>query len=75
MDAHGGDGLKATEVEDPNTGERYLMYSLPIGWPGAPRIVYECPTCHGRFPPDAWSAGCPGCAEAALGGKKKKHKK
>lgn len=80
-DSHGGHGSEATEVEDPNTGERYMMYALPVGgWPGAPRIVYECPVCHGRFPPDEWTRGCPGCAKAAAGEnsdkvkkKKKKH--
>lgn len=58
-------GPVPTEFEDPNTGERYLMYALPVGsWPGNPTIVYECPTCHGRFPPADWSRGCPGCAKA-----------
>ena len=80
-DADGGHGPKATEVVDPNTGQRYLMYSLPAGgWPNSPLIVYECPTCKGRFPPIEWTSGCPGCAkaaaEAAHGDKgKKKHKK
>ena len=80
-EAGGGHGPKATEVQDPNTGERYLMYSLPVGsWPNAPLIVYECPTCKGRFPPVEWTRGCPGCAKAAAeaadhGKDKKKHKK
>ncbi len=70
-EAHGGYGSEATEVEDPNTGQRYWMYSLPItGWPGAPRIVYECPTCKGRFSPEDWTRGCPGCAKTAAEARK-----
>jgi hypothetical protein len=60
------------------TGEMYLMYDLPIAsWPagGAPRIVYECPACRGRFPPDDWKSGCPGCAKKAKEDKEKAEKK
>jgi hypothetical protein len=65
-DRHDTRGPKATEVVDPNTGQRYLMYTLPTGaWPSQPQIVYECPTCHGRYPPDEWTRGCPGCAKSA----------
>jgi hypothetical protein len=64
-DRHDTHGPKATEVVDPNTGQRYLMYTLPTGsWPTQPQIVYECPTCKGRFPPIEWTRGCPGCAKA-----------
>ena len=52
-----------SEVEDPDSGQRYLMYRLPIAaWPSAPHVVYECPTCRGRFEPSDWSGSCPGCA-------------
>ncbi len=50
-------------VEDPQTGERYLMYALPIGvWPAAPRVVYECSVCKCRSKPADWSNGCPDCS-------------
>ena len=50
------------EVEDPQTGQRYLMYRLPIGaWPIAPRVVYECPSCLARVSPSDWSGHRPKC--------------
>ncbi len=59
-------------VEDPNTGQRYLMYALPVGtWPASPRVVYECSSCRGRFAPADWSHGCPDCS----GGKGKRRRK
>jgi hypothetical protein len=58
------------EVEDPRTGERYLMYPLKVAWPSAVLYVYECQTCQGRYPPQEWSAGCPGCC-----GYERKHKR
>ena len=68
---HSDNKWTPSEVEDPDTGQRYLMYRLPLGaWPGAPRFVYECPTCHGRFEPAQWCGGCPDCT-----GPKKKRKR
>jgi hypothetical protein len=50
-------------VEDPKTGDRFLMYPLRLAaWPCAPRYVYECPTCCERFPPEEWAGCCPGCS-------------
>ncbi len=61
------------EVEDTETGQRYLMYSLPVGvWPAAPRVVYECATCKKRFAPEQWSGGCPGCAKPKKRRKRRK---
>ena len=57
---------KSVTVRDVNTGELYVLQDLPIaGWPGgsAPKIVYECGVCKGRFPPEEWRNGCPGCAK------------
>ncbi len=52
-----------SEVEDTKSGQRYLMYRLPIAaWPFAPHVVYECPTCRGCYEPSNWSGDCPGCA-------------
>ena len=71
----------ATVVVDPNTGQRFVLQDLPIGsWPGgsAPKIVFECSVCKGRFPPDEWKSGCPGCAKKAKEDKEKegaKHKR
>ena len=66
-------------VQDAKTGELYLMYDLPMGaWPGgagAPRLVYECGKCHGRFAPEEWTSGCPGCAKKAKEDKDKAEKK
>ena len=60
------------EVEDPLTGQRYLMYRLPIGvWPAAPSVVYECPSCRARFSPPDWSGHRPKCK----GEKKGKHRR
>jgi hypothetical protein len=60
---------KAKIVQDARTGEQFLMYDIDIAsWPGAssaPKVVYECGVCHGRFPPEEWKAGCPGCAKKA----------
>ena len=70
----GHDPSEPCLVEDPDTGDRYLMYPLRISaWPGAPRIVYECPTCQGRWPAADWSHGCPGCHGGK--GKRKKRRK
>jgi hypothetical protein len=58
----------ATVVVDPNTGQRFVLQDLPIGaWPGggAPKIVFECSVCKGRFTPDEWRGSCPGCAKKA----------
>ena len=55
-------------VRDAKTGELYLMYDIDVGaWPGcgSAKVVYECPKCHGRCPPDEWKCGCPGCAKKA----------
>jgi hypothetical protein len=59
---------KAITVRDANTGELYILQDLPIsGWPGgaAPQVVFECGVCKGRFPPEEWKHGCPGCAKKA----------
>ena len=67
------DEPEACEVEDPETGQRYLMYRLPVGfWPPAPRLVYECPSCRDRFDPSAWTGACPRCVET---GKRRKRRK
>ncbi len=61
-----------SEVEDANSGQRYLMYRLPIAaWPSPPKLVYECSSCRDRFDPSEWSGGCPGCA----GQKPSKHRR
>ncbi len=61
------------EVEDPQTGQRYLMFNLPISvWPGPTYVVYECPTCRGRYPPPEWSHGCPGCYGDRKGKRRRK---
>jgi hypothetical protein len=49
------------EVEDVNSGQRYLMYPLPVAWPGAGCFLYECQSCQGRFEPAEWRGGCPTC--------------
>lgn len=61
-------------VRDAKTGELYLMYDIDASWPGcaAPQVVYECPKCHGRFPPAEWTCGCPGCAKKGHHKPKKK---
>ena len=61
-------------VQDAKTGELYLMYDIDVAnWPGGqPTVVYECPVCHGRFPPVEWSHGCPGCAKKKGDSKPKK---
>ncbi len=65
-----------TEVEDPDTGQRYLMYRLPIGsWPTAPLFVYECQVCRGRFEPAEWGRGCPGCAGEKKKGKRRRKRR
>ncbi len=59
---------KSITVRDANTGELYLLQDLPIaGWPGgsAPRVVFECSVCKGRYTPDEWRGACPGCAKKA----------
>jgi hypothetical protein len=72
---------KSVTVQDVNTGDLYQLIDIPIGsWPGgsAPKVVYECGVCHGRFAPDEWKAGCPGCAKKAKEDKEKegaKHKR
>lgn len=59
--AHSGHKApKVCEVEDPESGQRYLMYRLPA-WPPAPRIIYECSSCHGRCEASSWNGGCPRC--------------
>jgi len=58
------------EVEDVNSGQRYLMYSLPAAWPGGACFLYECQTCHDRFEPAEWRGGCPTCT-----GRKKRRRK
>jgi hypothetical protein len=70
---------KSVTVRDANTGELYVLQDLPIaGWPTgtAPKVVFECGVCKGRFPPEEWRGGCPGCAEKAKkkdeGGKHKR---
>lgn len=69
------DDWEPTEVEDPDSGQRYLMYNLPLSaWPGSPRFVYECPTCHGRFEPAQWCGGCPDCTGAKKRKKKRKNR-
>jgi hypothetical protein len=68
-----------TTVQDANTGELYLLYDLDVAaWPGggAPKLVYECSVCKGRFPPEEWKSGCPGCAKKAKEkAEEKSHKK
>ena len=67
------DAPEVCEVEDPNSGQRYLMYRLPIAaWPCAPRIVYECQSCRGRFDASQWTGGCPDCGGH---GKRKRRRK
>ncbi len=70
---------KSITVQDANTGELYVLQDLPISaWPGgsAPKVVFECSVCKGRFPPDEWKSGCPGCAKKAKDEKDgSKHKK
>ena len=67
-----GHGDEPRMVEDAETGERYLMYALPIGaWPASPRVVYECSKCGGRFSPAEWSGDCPDCS----GRKRKRRRK
>ncbi len=68
---HGHGGPEPLEVEDPKTGERYLMY--PVPWPDAVVFVYQCPTCHGSFPTHQWTSGCPGCCGHKKKGKKRRH--
>ena len=59
---------KSLTVQDANTGERFVLQDLPIGsWPSgtAPKIVFECSVCKGRFTPEEWRGACPGCAKKA----------
>ena len=56
------DDAAVCEVEDPATGQRYLMYPLNIAaWPTPPRLVYECPDCRGHVEPERWAGCCPQC--------------
>ncbi|HEY5411498.1 MAG TPA: hypothetical protein VIJ94_12310 [Caulobacteraceae bacterium] len=61
------------EVEDPQTGQRYLMYRLRIGaWPGSPLVVYECPSCRARCSPDDWSGACRSCKGETRGKRRRR---
>jgi len=70
------DDSEPTVVEDPDSGQRYLMFRLPIAaWPGSGCFVYECQTCQGRFDPAKWGQACPTCSGEKSSKKKRKRKR